>query len=276
LEELREQGKKISAYLYMLPGGAECCGGLALKCTQEQFPETRYFHCRNLEIKDCQLGGYTEEDWGNGLVCALKEGQNDWWNDLSVKVGIILSDELPGGSEGCKPISNINSFQYNSLSNAIMKTKENDIKVFPIKASTCGIVCYRDPNYGELYACLTANCPGGMSTDCPDIPSGSECVTHQCACSPTLDDYMDKIATDTKGKKIALKDSSELVERIKDIMESIKPPELPQIEAGSKSGYQQRVSQIKSGEKPFMNSFDIVIPVSLTGEHTEAHVYRWT
>jgi len=216
IDALRAQGKSVSMRLFLLPGQLYCCPPIGLiSCAS--FPSTEYFDCLTLNAAKCNLKGQTEEDWGNGLACAIEEGPKNGWNNYSIKIGIPISDELPGGSETCT--NSTTSMQYRSLQNGINAAKNIGMYVFPFKAVT-GKEC-----------CPSCNC--GYSPGCGICYSGGYSFTPlQCRCDETLEYYMSKIANETGGEMIKLKDASEIVDKIVGIVGAINITGIPYLEAG--------------------------------------------
>jgi len=213
---LRAQGKSVSMRLFLLPGQLMCCQPIGT-ITCASFPSTAYFDCKSLSTAKCSLKGQTDEDWGNGLACAIEEGPKNGWNNYSIKVGIPISDELPGGSETCT--KSPSSAQYQSLQNGINAAKKIGMYVFPFKAVT-GKEC-----------CPSCNC--GYKEGCGICYSGRYLFTStQCRCDETLEYYMSTIANETKGEMIKLKDASEIVDKIIGIVGGLNITGIPHIEAG--------------------------------------------
>ncbi|MEM7826712.1 MAG: hypothetical protein QXQ40_00630 [Candidatus Aenigmatarchaeota archaeon] len=248
LEGLRQVGREVSMTLYLLEGQLSgCCEGTI---TCGDFPSTQYFSCDVISRANCSLGGVqTEEDWGNGLACAIENGPKEGWLDYSVKVGMPLSDELPGGSETCT--MSTGSFQYRSLQNGIRAAKERDVIVFPLKAET-GKDC-----------CPSCNCPG--TQDCGICFHNKWMFTRdQCICDDTLSWYMSEIANQTGGRMIALKDALEIINAIKNVVVEIEPKGIPFIEAGYK---------VPEGKN--IRAVTVAMP-TLTQKYVELQAKQWS
>ncbi|MEM5783416.1 MAG: hypothetical protein QXH83_00175 [Candidatus Aenigmatarchaeota archaeon] len=215
IDALRARGKDVSARLFLLRGSLSCCEG-TINCGNFKF--TDYFDCQVINpYGNCTLTGSTEEDWGNGLVCAIQIGPKGGWSEYSIKIGIPLSDELPGGSETCT--KDPNSAQYRSLQNGINAAKNANMIVFPFKALT-GKEC-----------CPSCNCIGNST--CGICHEGSWRFTDiQCKCDSAVEWYMSTIANETGGKMIALKDASQIIDALINITMEIDVGNLPYLEIG--------------------------------------------
>jgi len=248
IDTLRAQGKSVSMRLFLLPGQLRCCPPIGI-ITCASFPSTEYFDCVTLNAAKCNLKGSTDEDWGNGLACAIEEGPKGGWNNYSIKIGIPLSDELPGSSDNCP--KSPSSQQYQSLQNGINAAKNIGMYVFPFKAVT-GKEC-----------CPSCNC--GYSPGCGICYSGGNVFTkEQCLCDETLEYYMSKIANETGGEMIKLKDASEIVEKISGIVGSINITGIPYLEAGYPIPNEKNIRSV---------TFAIPTP---SKEFLEFDAYQWS
>jgi len=194
IDELREDGYNVAATVFMLPGGQECCsryGVSELKC-QGLFETKKYFHCMDMIRRACSFGPENNEDWGNGLACAIQEGPYEGWFDFTAKIGIVLSDELSMGSEGGDMPN-----KQESLERGINSANSYSMKVFPFKAVTCGDVCIRS-----------------SGVDFPNIFTQICCDYDQ-----ELSEYMEKLADETGGTFYELEYADDVSETIKDIFE---------------------------------------------------------
>jgi len=269
IESFISAGKKVSATLYILPGGADCCNGYKLQCS-DQFPETPYFHCRGIvEIESsCDtktakgVGVQTDEDYGHGIACAVEAGPVEEWSPLSVKLGIIISDELPEGSEcfsssrfGCCPGQDYVE-QRKSLEAGIKSAQENKIPIFTIQQidftgkdrKECGTICFKN-----------ADCPGGICAN--------QDLLLQCACTDLVTQYHQDMASATGGKSFTLDSisASDIIDKINQIIVEAKPVKKPSLEAGS------AVPSYKS-----TRVVEVLIPVSVSGVYTKAYVTQWS
>lgn len=250
--------KKVFATIYLLEGGLPCCG-FTIAC--EKFEQSIYLNCMSISRNECKgLSGQvispvsnqpmTEEDWGHGLACAIEEGPKEGWEEFSIKIGIPVSDELPMGSEClgqgycCANSPGSYRAQYNSLQSGIQKAKDYNVTLFPIKTKPCGNICYNDPDYGKRT----------VSTEL------------QCACSNLLSQYMDEAAKKTGGKMYELKDSSEIVASVTEIINSVTPKRKPSLEVGT---------PVPIG-KIYVPAVDIPISIPSIGIHTVASVKKWS
>lgn len=243
IERLESIGKKVSATIYLLAGGAPCCN-FTIAC--DKFPESDTLHCMSISRGDCS-DVQTDEDWGNGLVCAIKEGPKEGWEEFSVKLGIPISDEVPLGSEClganycCANNPNAYRAQYVSLQNGIKSAVDNSVFIFPIKANTCGTICLMQGTTKRTVFTST-----------------------QCDCSNLVTSYMTEIATKTGGKMYSLREASDIIEAINDIVESINPKRKPQLEIGTQIPITKNVRAVNAP-----------IAVPSLGVHTVANIYVW-
>ena len=231
IDDLRSEGKNAEATIYIL--------GKINKCNR--FKETKFFKCKPWEyISDkvtCVLKGQTDEDWGNGLACAASYGPEGGWDPGAVRIGIPLSDELPGSSyPTCPPLEG-NSNQAQSLRNGIKAAKKYNVRVFPLRANPCG-----------------SDSGGGAQ--------GNQI----CECGKTeLVRYMQKIANETNGTMYLLEDAEEVSEAIKDIVSKIEVPVTKSISIGTKPPYGRRV-----------RAYEVLVPIPESGVYTKAYFYEWS
>jgi len=255
IEDLR-QTRKVTATIYLLLGGANCCklgthedlGPIA--CSR--FPEKEYLHCVGLTASVCPgfgSGGQRDEDWGNGIACAAKGGPKEGWEDFSIKVGIPLSDELPQGSEClggntcCADSPSSYAAQHIALQNGINASLKNNLIVFPMRANPCGTVC-------SLYA-------GGQTIE--------RYTDLQCNCGNLLTQYMNEIADATGGKMFNLKNPTDVVNAVKDVITSVTPKRKPELVAGTQPPVRVDIRTVTTP-----------VPVSLAGVYTTAYIYQWS
>jgi len=268
IESFVRQGKGVTATLYMLPGGADCCNGYKLQCAN-QFNETPFFHCRGITDIESKCdtktakgtGIQTDEDYGNGIACAIEAGPVEEWNPLSVKLGIVISDELPVGSEcfgdqrlGCCPGQDY-AEQKKSLQAGIDSAKKYKIPIFTIQqldyedkeSKKCGTICFRN-----------SGCPGGICN--ADLQL-------QCACTDTVTQYHRDMASATGGDAFTLDSlsASDLIDKINEIIIRAEPVRKPNLEAGSPVPSNKNTRVV-----------EVLIPVSVSGIYTKAYVTQWS
>jgi len=250
IEKLRKSGRRVSATIYLLSGGAPCCD-YTISC--DKFPTKSYLHCTNLaraECKSLQTGEgqmQTEEDWGHGLVCAAETGPKEGWQKFSVRVGIPISDELPMGSECngqnycCVSNRGAYSAQDDSLQAGIKASIENGMRVFPIKANPCGTIC-------GIYQ-------GGQDT---------VFTKTQCDCSSLVTDFMNDIADKTNGKMFELSDASDMPRALREIMISAQETRGKTFTLGSPQPALKNIRAVT-----------FLVPLPLPGIYAKAYFYEW-
>jgi len=275
LAALRQSGKKVSMTIYMLPGSVQCCGGFVLSCSPTEFPEKPYFHCRSIDTIQnlCAskvasgLGVQSDEDYGDGLACAIQSGPVEGWKKASIKLAIGSSDELSlgsecGGQNYCCP--DISSYPpaISSGSNAINASLTAHVPLFLIQSidyqdqlrTQCGSICFYESNYYS-----DCNCNGQTCT-CPlDQP--------QCACTNLVTQFQQGLANATGGQAYVLNSLSgqDVVDKIQSIIDQQKQQRIPSLDIGYPvpSGVNIRV-------------VNVPVPISLAGTFTNATVQEWS
>lgn len=217
LNELKKSGKPTTVNLYFLGGSSQCywknnasdpeVHSAVVNC--DAFKDIPDFRCHPISeltgAKDkCgyEVNPATEEDWGNGIACVSEAGPGgDGWEDFTVRIGIPLSDEMTKGSECCDPTApNAADCPQGriSLDNGINSAIKNKVKVFPLRAFPCGIIC---------------SSPSESSCDDLTVFRGGQ----YCVCGNTLlVDWMNEMATKTGGAMFDLAKGSP-AQAIKDI-----------------------------------------------------------
>jgi len=264
IDQIRSSGKKVSFTIYMLPGSVRCCNGFSLDCSS--FSETPYFHCRGIESiqGECAaklpsgLAVQTDEDYGDGMACAIQAGPLEGWKKGSVKLVIGSSDELSLGSECggqniCCP--SVSSYPGAAVSgqNAINASLSKQVPLYLIQAidyinqssKNCGSICFYDDNGQQYTAPL-------------DQP--------QCACTDVVTQFQQGLANSTGGQYYNLNDisGSDIIDKIQSIINGLKQDRVPDLEIGSPI--------------PLTNTrvVNIPVPISLTGTYTTATITEWS
>ena len=266
VEALRQTGKKVSVTLYILPGSVKCCNGFSLACTPSQFPEKPYFHCRGIESiqSDCSTklpsGSriQTEEDYGDGLTCAIQVGPVEGWKRGAVKVAIGVSDELSLGSEcggglSCCPTLSAYPAAIQSGQRAVNASLKNHIPLYLIQPidyvdtarTQCGSVCFY---YGSSQYTAQLTDP-------------------QCKCTDVVTQYQQGLASATHGQAYTLNDLSaqDIVDKIQEIINNQKQPRVPALDVGA---------SVPVGVN--IRAVTIPVPISLAGIYTNATIYEWS
>jgi len=247
---LESTGRKTEITIYMLPGQNACVlDGKQIDINCNMFSQTRNFQCKAMAGIGCTFQGSTEEDWGNGLVCAIQWGPVRGWDKFSTKILIPISDEIPGGSEcgegtGCT--ASRCPTQRILLENGMTVAIDNQIPVFPLRAYPCGYVCN----------------PSGCA-DLSTYRGGFYCT---CG-NGLLKDWMNEIATNTGGAMFELKKTGDASKSISDIITLATKRKIQGIEIGTKPPITER--DVRSVP-------NILVPVSLAGVYTEAIVKEWS
>jgi len=262
IESFVRQGKRVTATLYILPGGANCCNGYKLQCAN-QFNETPYFHCRGItdiesscDTKTAKGAGIqTEEDYGNGIACAIEAGPVEEWNPMSVKLGIVISDELPVGSEcfgnsrlGCCPGQDY-AEQRKSLEAGIKSAQKSKIPIFTIQQ-----IDYIDEQRTQCGTCC-------------QVGSGEQPLDLQCACTDMVTQYHKDMASATGGDTFTLDSvsASDLTDKINQIIVRAKPIRKPNLEVGSPVPLDKNTRVV-----------EVFVPVTVSGVYTKALVTQWS
>ncbi len=272
IKELREEDKKnITATIYMLPGGGgECCGEerIKMKCSGEDginLEETSYLHCVDFQTytRNCINPPKNEEDWGRGLSCAIEKGPLEGWLDESIKIGIVISDELSYGSESTDGNCNVNRNNKDSLKIGINAAKNFGMKVFSIKTNTGKNSCPDCSDECEPNICM-------MWYD--DVQNWKNTWVERrfftkevCDCDQKVEEQMKEISEETDGEFYPIENAEEVSESIREI--------LTEIEA--RQDYILEVGNSKPSNKN-INSHTVNIPVPYTGEYTDLNIYYWS
>ncbi|RLD97463.1 MAG: hypothetical protein DRI92_05605 [Aquificota bacterium] len=263
VKELRDDGLDVTATVFMLSGGARCCGKekYTLRC-EEVFPETDYFHCRNIDQASCSTKPRNNEDWGRGLKCAIESGPVEGWKKrFYIRVGMVMSDELSGSSDdACTP-----GGMEQSLDTAIDAATNFGMYVFPLKANPCGCVCVAVMYNKRLYEYNI--CSGKNCSECAmgkDVCDCSVKGADICKCSDQLDADMGALASATGGKVYNLDNATEVYESLKEIFRSLISKIKPYLEAGTTPPKNKNIK-----------AMTVPLPVVLSGEYTKIYVYKW-
>jgi len=277
IEELRDPpyNYNIAATIFMLPGGSKCCGtgseDVSLNCGG-LFETEEYLHCINLDtevVEDldremCEDNINPEngpgnieqnEDWGRGLACAIDIGPYEGWYDFTAKIGIVLSDELPGGSE-----NQGHSINQESLGIGI-RAASGFLNVFPFKAYTGNGCC---PSCGCDENCVENQCPECLF--CVRAYNDDHYLFNENACNQdnTLDIYMNELAVATGGEVYELIDSERVVETIERILNEHIFDINPYLEIGTNPPTNKNI-----------NSEVVPVPVPFVGGYTNIYMYIW-
>lgn len=264
IDQIRASGKQVSFTMYELPGSVKCCNGFTLDCSS--FPETPYFHCRGIENVQDKCAAklpkgssvQTDEDYADGLACAVEAGPIEGWQKNSIKLAIGTSDELSlgsecGGQNYCCPSLSSYPGATGSGANAIAASTKQQIPLYLIQdidytdqsRNTCGSICFYDDT-GQQY-----NAPLGQP---------------QCACTNLVTQYQQGLANSTGGQFYTLNglSGSDIVDKIQSIINGLKQDRTPALEIGSPI--------------PLTNTrvANIPVPISLTGTYTTVTITEWS
>ncbi len=215
LKELKKEGKDTTIDLYFLESQATCYWKDNMTSTTvhtatitcADFADIPDFDCHAISEKEteCSYHHNTDEDWGRGVACISEVGPGeDGWNDFSIRIGMPLSDELTESSDcGCQEATC--GDQRTSLDIGIGAAKDNKVMVFPLKADSCGVICF-DPD--EAVPCK----------DLTDESTGGSGITY-CECGAgMLSDWMTEMADETGGEMFDLTAGSSAAESIRDMV----------------------------------------------------------
>ncbi len=242
IEDLNKKGRSVFATLYML-GLSDCSHPLInlpdIVCSDF---DTEHFRCGIIPCPPIKptIDWQTEEDWGNGIACASRLGPAGGWSEGAARLGIVISDELPGGSECGKNDAcascNVGSatYQYRSLDNGIESATENKVKIFGLRADPCGSV----------------TAPGTRGA-------------FICYCKDVVGNYMNEITSKTGGKWFELEDASEVTKIIEKIIIETKKPEARIIDIGSPIPKRVRTY-----------AYELLVPTNRN--FTKATAYTWS
>jgi hypothetical protein len=254
LERIRKKGRKAEMTMFLL-GTPNCCvqdaSGNWAPFNVADIRQTDYFHVTSMPpdykgmpcTVSCGNGMGGDEDWGDGLACAIEmgpyKGPGDYgWRENVVKVAIPTSDELPGGIEcGCPSAGAKQNFDK-----GLQKALEKEVYVFAFRGETC-----------EPVRTTQLGCYNPLTVD------SSYCT---CARGP-LRDWMADISNQTKGKMYDLSAVVESSDTIEKIIMSVQPNRVPYLEAGTIP---------PKGEKMAVTS---LLPVTILGKYVELYVYHW-
>jgi len=265
IDQIGQSNKKVTITIYMLPGSVTCCNGFKLDCSS--FPEKSYFHCRGIEnIQDkcatkLPVGSsiQTDEDYGDGLACAIEAGPAEGWKKASIKLAIGSSDELSlgsecGGQNVCCPslssyppaIQSGNNAIHTSIKNQIPLYLIQDIDFVDAARKQCGSICFYDDT--------------GQPYDAPlDQP--------QCACTDVVTQFQKNLANSTGGQFYTLNSISgqDIVDKIQEIINNQKQERTKVLDVGAPipAGIDTRVANIP-------------VPISLAGTYTTARITEWS
>jgi len=275
IEEFMQNGKRVSVTLYMLPGQVQCCNGFVLACSPSQFPEKPYFHCRGISTIQSQCAAklpsgmsiQTDEDYGDGLACAIEAGPVEGWKTGAVKLAIGVSDELSLGSEcgggmSCCPSLSSYPSAIQSGNNAINASLHQQAPLYMIQAvdfvdtarTQCGNICFYTTQGNSLCSCT------GQTCTCP-------LTDPQCACVDVVTQFHHNLANATGGQSYILNSLSgqDIIDKIQDIINKQKQKRVPSLEAGS---------PVPIGKD--IRAVTIPVPISLPGIYTSAYIREWS
>jgi hypothetical protein len=270
IEDLRDR-YNIAITIFMLPGGSRCCdtgsGSIRLNCDglfgieegeDDQIGTRRDLHCINLDrssvedldrdMCDSSINPENSEDWGRGLACAIDVGPYEGWYDFTAKIGIILSDELPWGSENHGLNENRDSLEIG------IGAARDFMRVFPLKAET-----------GKNCCPSCSNCPSHCEL-CVRSSDHNYHIFNQDACNEDtrLRDYMDRFAIETDGELYILRDSGEAAGTIGRILDEHIFDINPYLEIGTNPPANKNI-----------NSEVVPVAVPFVGGYTNIYMYTW-
>ncbi|MEA3343474.1 MAG: hypothetical protein U9Q92_04870, partial [archaeon] len=172
LKELKKADKDTTIDLYFIENRADCywknrtTGAMySATITCADFAGIDDFYCHALSEKESECSykhGGNDEDWGNGVACISEAGPGEsGWNDFSIRIGMPLSDELTRSSD-CGCTEGGCGDRRISLDNGIESAKKNNVMIFPLKADSCGIICFSN-NPNDCVDLTTLSVGGGIT-----------------------------------------------------------------------------------------------------------------
>jgi hypothetical protein len=260
LTYLKSLGRKAEVTVYMLPGQSACVfNGVPMEIDCNMFNQSKDFQCRTMRSLDCTwlTTERADEDWGDGIVCAIRWGPVSGWDRFSTKIIIPISDELPGGSEcgvdkGADCTLSLCPTQRIILDNAMIVAIANYIPIFPLKAYPCGYVCQPSTTPGD-------------PPECADL--SKDFGGYYCTCgNGLLKDWMNEIGTKTGGAMFELSDASDASKAISSIITLATKRKVQALEIGTKPPITEKN----------IRSINVMVPVSLAGVYTEATIKEWS
>ena len=260
LVEEWKQGILIKSTIVMLPNGQECCGGLKLSlgCKSNLFAESDNIHCLDANTLTCQNRPINEEDWARGLACATENGPFEGWNETSIRIGIVLSDEVTTGDEYLE--ANNPQQVESSLNAGIEMAKKNGVTVFPIKTETGKEVC---PSCDKA-TCEPNICMMWWNNEWKWVETRFFTAL-QCKYDSALSEKMETMASKTGGKMYSIRDSDEITKTLKEIVKTMLEKMKLSIDMGASIPKNKNTRVVT-----------MPLPVSRIGEYTNAYLTYWS
>lgn len=249
-------GKRVLYKLYFLPGDNGYYKSLFNDAVKE------FQNLRTYNVNFCNLDPEQNEAWAQGMDCLIEKRAPEWGN-VTAKVGIILSDEPPGGCEGCacKHYNDVvtegcctTDLSPCSIIPATCPTKDSDITALISRANNLL------PTAMNIYT-LKAN-------PCVVFPSGTpQChhdrIPYVCAGNNKLIEFMTTLSTGTNATMYNVDDYQDVSKAIKDIVVAQSIPDIPS-ELGT-----------TPPEGKVIHSFVIPAPTPVPGAYVKVILKQW-
>ncbi|MFH1433080.1 MAG: hypothetical protein ABIG84_07745 [archaeon] len=207
---------------------------------------------------------YKNEAWARGMKCLI-EDKNSEWSNIAARVGIIITDEPPGGCEDC----------------ACKKHNDELYELCCPSVTACKLIpdgpycTYKEADIDELIATainINMNIYAMQADPCEwpfnEIPRDHQCsfspkIIYTCGGEEKLTEFTQKLATGTGGKWFELGNPDEVTERLKEIALSQPIPETP-FELGTTIPTSKRI-----------HSYVIPAPTPIPGVYSNVVLKQW-
>lgn len=247
-------GKRVFYKLYFLPGG---------DWYKAKFNDAvkKYPNLKTYSVTDCTLNGEKNEAWAQGMDCLIEKKAPEW-GTVTAKVGIILSDEPPGGCEKCG-CWHYGGYVYEGCC-------PNDYLTTCSDVSDCGT---RDADISALITRANSLMPTAMNiytlkaNPCNVLPAGPQCnyahIPYVCAGEQKLIDYMTTLSTGTGAKMYNVDNHEDVSKAIQDIVLAQPIPDVP-FEFGT-----------TPPEGKVIHSYVIPAPTPVPGAYVKVVLKQW-
>lgn len=253
----KNTGKRVFYKLYFLPGNNAYMS--MFNDAVKEFPNLKTYIVDQVE---CSITGDSKnEEWAKGMKCLIDKKSGEW-GDVTAKVGIILSDEPPGGCEGCDCreamveacCANIPACEDHNPAKCAVK--DNDITA--LKNTANGLT----PTPMNIYTLKADPCTKPSGVPCMLSDDGQTYIPYTCAGNPKLIEYMTRISTYTGGQMYEV-DYQDVSKAIEEIVVAHSIPDIPS-ELGT-----------TPPEGKVIHSFVIPAPTPVPGAYVKVVLKQW-